>query len=154
MKHTLAKTPDGVGLAAPQIGELYRIFIVSDESDEIDRSKIYEKRGSLKLDPNNNEKPYEERDWKYYVFINPRIIKMSRKKISGTEGCLSVPGKFGEVMRYEKITIEACDENAKKITRGASKFFARVIQHELDHLDGILFIDKAKGISSLPKNEK
>jgi peptide deformylase len=69
---------------------------------------------------------------------------LSRKKVDGSEGCLSVPGKFGIVRRNEKITVEALDENGKKITRGAANFFARVLQHELDHLEGILFIDKAK----------
>ena len=60
------------------------------------------------------------------------------------EGCLSVPKKYGVVVRHEKITVEAYDETAKKITRGSSRFFARVMQHELDHLEGVLFIDKMK----------
>jgi peptide deformylase len=138
MKETLRQTPDGVGLAAPQVGESLQIFIVSEEAEEIDRTRWERERDS--------EKPYEKRLWKYYVFINPRVKKISRKKIEDGEGCLSVPGKYGTVKRHEKITVEAYDEAGKKFTRGASKFFARVLQHEIDHLDGTLFIDKAEKI--------
>ena len=147
MKTTLAATPDGVGLAAPQIGKSLAIFVVSEEAEEIDRA---EKRGwerRQKENPNEkNEKPYEERTWKYYVFINPVVKNFSRRKLDGPEGCLSVPGKFGSVKRYEKITVEAYDERGKKFTRGASRFFARALQHELDHLEGTIFIDKAQEI--------
>ncbi|OHA00651.1 MAG: hypothetical protein A3C07_04330 [Candidatus Sungbacteria bacterium RIFCSPHIGHO2_02_FULL_47_11] len=142
MKETLKNTKDGVGLAAPQVGESLRIFIVSEEAEEIDKvrgEKWEEKREEWKK---TGEKPYEVREWKYYVFINPVVKKVSRKKLDGPEGCLSVPGKFGQVRRHEKITIESHDEHGKKFVRGTSKFFARVIQHELDHLEGILFIDK------------
>lgn len=145
MKETLANTPDGVGLAAPQIGASLRVFIVSEEAEEIDRAekKGWEQR--RKENPEmHNEKPYEIRKWKYYTFINPVVKNTSKKKREGPEGCLSVPGKFGIVDRHEKITVEAYDEHGKKFTRGASRFFARVIQHELDHLKGTLFIDKAE----------
>lgn len=136
MKDTLRATEDGVGLAAPQIGKNLRIFIVSQEAKEVDR---YEKE----LRKNPNLEPYEKREWEYYVFINPVVKKKSRKKVAGTEGCLSVRGKFGTVNRCEKITIEAYNEKGEKITFGAAGFFARVIQHELDHLEGVLFVDKS-----------
>lgn len=145
MKETLAHTPDGVGLAAPQIGKSLAIFIVSEEAEEIDKAetKGWERRRAS--EPQDvEEKPYESRAWKYYTFINPVIKNTSRKKLDGPEGCLSVPGKFGMVARYEKITVEAHDENGRVFTRGASRFFARVMQHELDHLAGTLFIDKTK----------
>lgn len=151
MKEALKSTPDGVGLAAPQIGESYRIFIVSEEAEEIDK---VQNRGGIRRDDGNpgikDEKPYQEREWKYYVYINPAIKKVSKVKLDGPEGCLSVPGKFGNVRRHEKITVEAYNENGKKFTRGASKFFARVLQHELDHLDGVLFVDKAEKIIGNP----
>lgn len=144
MKETLKNTPDGVGLAAPQIGESLQVFIVSEEAEEIDEAK---KKGHSRRNNDNldevRDKPYEEREWKYFTFINPRVRKISRKKIEDTEGCLSVRGVFGTVKRHEKITVEAYDEHGKKFTRGASNFFARVLQHEIDHLNGILFIDKA-----------
>lgn len=145
MKTTLAETPDGVGLAAPQIGVSLCVFIVSEEAEEIDRAEKGGWERRKKENPElRNEKPYETRQWKYYTFINPVVKSTSKKKLEGPEGCLSVPGKFGVVERHEKITVEAHDEHGKKFTRGASRFFARVVQHELDHLKGALFVDKAE----------
>lgn len=150
MKATLAATPDGVGLAAPQVGKSLAVFIVSEEAHEIDKAESdgWERRRKEKPEE-PAKKPYEPREWRYDVCINPAIKNTSRKKLEGPEGCLSVPGKFGTVARHEKITVQAYDERGKKITRGASRFFARVIQHELDHLEGILFIDKAKDMMEI-----
>ncbi len=155
MKETLASTPDGVGLAAPQVGKALTIFIVSEEAEEIDKAQDsgWERRRASEPEE-VEEKPYEPRAWKYYVFINPVVKNMSRKKLDGPEGCLSVPGRFGMVTRHEKITVEAHNETGKKFTRGASRFFARVMQHELDHLAGILFIDKAHEWLDVKKPEK
>ena len=155
MKATLAATPDGVGLAAPQAGKSLAIFIVSEEAKEIDRAQKggWERRAQQDL-AEIREKPYGQRPWRYYVFINPVIKNTSRKKQDGPEGCLSVPGKFGMVSRHEKITVSAYDETGGKFTRGAAHFFARVIQHELDHLNGILFVDKAQDIVDVQKNGK
>ncbi len=80
------------------------------------------------------------------ILINPRITKFSWAKEWGEEGCLSLPNIFGEVRRSKKIICEFLDENGKPQTIEAKGFMARVFQHELDHLDGILFIDKAKNI--------
>jgi len=147
MKAALASTPDGVGLAAPQVGRSIAIFIVSEEAEEIDRAEKQGWERRMKESPEiKSEKPYQNRDWKYYVFINPEVKNRSRRRDDGPEGCLSVPGKFGMVKRYEKITVEAYNELGKKFTRGTSRFFARVIQHELDHLEGTLFIDRTKKI--------
>ena len=77
------------------------------------------------------------------IFINPKIIKISKKKQILSEGCLSVNGIYGTIKRAEKLTIEALDEKGRKFTRGASGFMAQIIQHEIDHLNGTLFIDKA-----------
>lgn len=141
MKETLKHTPDGVGLAAPQVGKSLRIFIVSEEAEIIDKE-------SLQGRPSERRLPHDvQKEWKYYVFINPVVKKVSKSKLEGLEGCLSIPGKCGNVRRHEKIMVEAYDESGKKFIRGASKFFARVLQHELDHLDGILFIDRAEKIS-------
>ena len=78
------------------------------------------------------------------MLINPKWEKISRKKNTDVEGCLSVPKIFGKVTRYSNIQVEAMDRAGKKISFPAKNFFARVIQHETDHLDGILFIDKAR----------
>lgn len=146
MKRTLASTPDGVGLAAPQVGEDLRLFIVSDEAEEIDRLKAEKHDRKEDKKPTEDMKPYPVREWRYYVFINPQVISKSRKKLDGSEGCLSVPGIFGNIKRQEKITMQAFNEQGKKFTRGASRFFARVMQHELDHLEGTLFIDHATNL--------
>jgi len=154
MKETLRHTPDGVGLAAPQVGESLRIFIVSEEAEEIDRAEKegWERRKTASLEKKEKE-PYEKRPWKYYVFVNPVVKKVSRKMLESAEGCLSVPKKYGLVMRHEKIIVEARDEQGKKITRGSSRFFARVMQHELDHLDGVLFVDKVKQLIDGEKSD-
>ncbi len=148
MKETLKNTPTGVGLAAPQVGQSLRIFIVSEEAEEIDRAerRTRKKRSEWRGKP--EEKPYEAREWKYYVFINPAAKNAARKKTEDAEGCLSVPRKYGTIKRHEKITVEAYDESGKRFIRGASRFFARVIQHELDHLNGILIIDKMEQVIS------
>ena len=80
------------------------------------------------------------------IFINPKIIKMSKKKQTVNEGCLSVNGVYGTIKRAEKLTVEALDEKGRKFTRGASGFIAQIIQHEIDHLNGVLFIDEATNL--------
>ncbi len=129
MRDTLASSADGVGLAAPQVGAGLRIFLVSEEAKVIDAGA-----------PAKGAKP----EWEYFVFINPVLKKRSRQKNMAAEGCLSVPGKVGEVARAEKVYLEWRDEHGRRHERGFAKFFARVIQHELDHLDGMLIIDRAK----------
>lgn len=103
---------DGVGLAAPQIGIDERIAIV-DIDDEY---------GTIEM-------------------INPRIINTSGEQ-TGPEGCLSFPDLFGEVTRPNYVKIEAFDRKGKKFTLEAEEFLARAIQHEIDHLDGVLFTSK------------
>ena len=83
-------------------------------------------------------------DNKKLILINPEIIKYSWRKEYAEEGCLSVPGNFGKVRRSKTIKVKALDEEGKNMEFTANNFFARVIQHEIDHLDGILFIDKIK----------
>lgn len=134
MKETLAEAPDGVGLAAPQVGIGLRIFLVSEEAESIDASARM----------NANGASGGKRTWKYHVFINPVLKKRSRSKIKMAEGCLSVPGKFGEIGRAEKVLLTWEDEAGEKHERGFTKFFARVIQHEMDHLDGTLIVERAK----------
>ncbi|MBI2096708.1 MAG: peptide deformylase [Candidatus Sungbacteria bacterium] len=138
LKATLAQSEDGIGIAAPQIGISLRIFVVSEEAKFVDR------RSSTAKEVKKN--------WEPYVYINPEIKKFSVKKSESIEGCLSLPGKFGIVSRPDKISIEALDEHGQKIHHGASKFFARVLQHEMDHLNGILFIDKATRFVNVAKN--
>ena len=155
MKETLKNTDDGVGLAAPQVGESLRIFLVSEEAEYVNNKK-HKSDANIQTHTNdtNGTNKNNKKDWKYYVYINPLVKKLSKSKIEYPEGCLSVPGQFGFVKRSEKITVEAYDEAGKKFIRGASKFYARVIQHELDHLNGVLFIDKVERFIDLSKEEK
>ena len=87
------------------------------------------------------------------VFINPKIVKTSKNKQELEEGCLSVRYVYGKVIRPEKASIEAYDENGKKFSRGFSGLFAQIVQHETDHLNGILFIDKAKDLQEISHEE-
>ena len=137
MRTVLGEAKDGVGLAAPQIGEALRVFLVSEEAEHVDTA-------GNKAESDEEIEKRKKKEWNYFVYINPIVKKISRQRIAYPEGCLSIPGVFGIVNRPEKITVEAFDEHGKKFTRGASKFFSRVIQHELDHINGVLFIDKAE----------
>lgn len=89
---------------------------------------------------------------KFYVFINPTILKYSTELIDMEEGCLSVPDQAGIVSRPCELTLEAIGTNNKKFKLKATGALARVIQHENDHLDGILFIDKAKSLKPKSSN--
>lgn len=124
----------GVGLAAPQVGLAIRIFIVDCEpfSDSDDLTK---------------EEAEQLRTFKK-TFINPKILKEEGEEWGFNEGCLSIPDVREDVFRHEQITIEYYDENFNKHTDVYDGLIARVIQHEYDHIEGILFTDR---ISSLKK---
>ena len=136
MKNTLATQPDGVAIAAPQIGVSLRIFVVAGKIFEDD----FTRKGNELVEKISEPSPD-------LVFINPLIIKLSKSKKWMHEGCLSVRPLWGEVNRSTNATITAYDENGTKITRGAGGLLAHIFQHETDHLDGILFIDKARDIA-------
>jgi peptide deformylase len=80
------------------------------------------------------------------IVINPTVKKRSWRKEDGEEGCLSVPGKYGIVSRHKAFTVSGLDRNGRPITLAGKGFFARVLQHEQDHLDGILYVDRAKEV--------
>ncbi len=135
MSDALRKEPQGIGLAAPQIGALKSLCIVSEYAF---------KPPAFNKKENGEELKKRKNEEKYAVFINPKILKVSKKKGLLSEGCLSVAGQFGKVRRSTNVTIEAYDEKGKKFRRGAGGLLAQVIQHEVDHLNGILFVDKAE----------
>lgn len=103
---------NGVGLAAPQVGISKRFFVVIAD-DDVRR-----------------------------VFVNPQIVSTSSDLVDYEEGCLSIPKIYENIKRPSKVTVQAMDENGKKFMLEADGLLARVIQHENDHLDGIVFIDK------------
>lgn len=116
MKDTMY-AEDGVGLAAPQVGESIRMLVLDDGNG-------------------------------FQEFINPEIVHASGEQI-GIEGCLSVPGYFGDVKRYNELEVKYIDRNNKHKKIKAEGFLARILQHEMDHLDGVLFIEKVEGPMSV-----
>jgi peptide deformylase len=145
MKALLAKEEYGVAVAAPQVGESLRLFVVSG------RALARDGRNS----PDEPEKEEEQVPaLPDQVYINPELQKISRAKSPKHEGCLSVRGKWGTVPRAEKATIRAYDEHGTPLTRGASGFLAHIFQHELDHLEGILYTDKATHVYDEKDDDK
>ncbi len=138
MRALLDSEEYGVALAAPQVGQSLRLFIVSSQA--LEKPKRVARLGSAAL------KDKEEFSAAEDVYINPTIVKMSRGKTLKHEGCLSVRGKWGRVPRTEKVTLSAYNERGEKFTRGASGLLAHIFQHEMDHLEGVLYIDKAEEI--------
>lgn len=143
MSEALAKEDDGVALAAPQIALPLRIFIVSGKIFTTDTGPASAK-GSGEV---NKIKPD-------LVFINPTITNLSKTKEKMEEGCLSVRWLYGEVKRSTKATITAYDINGKKFTRSGSGLLAQIFQHEMDHLEGILFIEKTKELKEYSPEPK
>jgi peptide deformylase len=119
LKDTL-KVSEGCGLAAPQIGVSKRVLIV--DGDEVAETYPYLKGFKRTL-------------------INPVVLEESEKKCEYSEGCLSVPGIYSDVVRPEALTVEYYNEQLEKVTETFDKFGARMIQHEMSHLDGVLFTD-------------
>lgn len=146
MKALLAKEKYGVALAAPQVGETLRLFIVSG------RALARGKRSSPD-EPGSETEKTELPPAPDQVYINPKLLKMSRGKRPKHEGCLSIRGKWGIVHRAEKATVRAYDENGVQFTRGASGFLAHIFQHELDHLEGVLYADKATELYDEPEEK-
>ena len=136
MKMLLAKEEYGVALAAPQVGEQLRLFIVSGRALARDSRHAPDEISKKKVEDVVPPLPDQ-------VYINPQLVKISRAKKPKHEGCLSIRGKWGIILRAEKATVRAYDEHGRRFTRGASGFLAHVFQHEMDHLEGVLYIDKA-----------
>lgn len=150
MKKALENEEDGVAIAAPQIGESLRIFVVSKRVFKImdeERRRGKSKRENIENFENDTI------DYQDMVFINPVIIKTSKKKSLVEEGCLSVRWLYGRVERYHKTLVKAYDENGQAFTMGGSGLLSQIFQHEIDHLNGILFIDKAKDLKEIPPNK-
>lgn len=118
-----------VAIAAPQIGVSKRLFLVDNQSTDRDPLPSF-------------------------VAINPQIIKTSRKTQLVDEGCLSIPDKYGRVERHKQVTLRALDERGNDYERGASDLLAQIIQHENDHLDGILFTERAEKLWSIVEEQQ
>lgn len=115
MRHVM-EIERGIGLAAPQVGLSWRLLLVNSTGEE---------DGEI-------------------VMINPKLKRFLGKKIWGEEGCLSFPGIWGEVLRHSSVEVEFVDETGQLQTLVADDLLARVIQHEVDHLDGKIFVNKMR----------
>jgi peptide deformylase len=126
MVDTLYSTT-GVGLAAPQIGIGEKVIVV--------------------------EYGEENAEPEIYVVINPEIVEASEEMVTGIEGCLSVPDLIGEVERHERITVKGQDVHGKRVKIQAEGWLARIFQHEIDHLDGIIYTQRAGRVWRPGENE-
>jgi len=119
MVETMRVAP-GVGLAAPQVNIPQQLIVIEfgDEEDENVPSKLY-------------------------ILINPEIVKLSKETVVGAEGCLSIPGIVGEVERAEAAVVKGFNRRGQPVKIKAKGWLARIFQHEIDHLNGVLFVDKA-----------
>jgi peptide deformylase len=110
----------GVGLAANQVGVSWRVIVVEygDDEDESVPPKLY-------------------------VVVNPEFTRLSKEMIVGTEACLSIPGYAGNVERYEALTVKGLNRRGQLLTIKTKGWLARIFQHEVDHLDGVVFTDRA-----------
>ena len=123
MIETMRQAP-GVGLAAPQVGESIRLIVVEY----------------------GEEKDSEVQPKKLFAVINPEIIQSSEEKEIGVEACLSLPGLAGEVERYQQIVVKGINRYGKPARIKVDGWLARIFQHEIDHLDGVLFTDRAEKV--------
>lgn len=128
---------DGMGLAAVQVGEMQRIILVElpemepEESEEGEEIEPIQGQGEL------------------YIVLNPRIVRESKETEAGIEGCLSVPGYVGEVERAVQVTVRGRDRHGKKFRLRPRGLLARVFQHEIDHCNGVLYVDKLTDMSKM-----
>lgn len=127
MVYTMRRS-GGVGLAAPQIGFPYALI-------------------SMEMRPTRSRPSAKGK--KPLIVINPKITSFSKERTSDWEGCLSVPGLRGKVPRARKITVEYMTAEGEKVTENTSGLWARIFQHEIDHLNGILFVDRIEDTRTL-----
>ena len=120
MIETMRDEP-GVGLAAPQVNESLRLIVVEYPEDDT----------------------VEDAPPKLLIFANPELSVISTEKVMGVEGCLSVPNLLGQVERFVSVKVKGFDRRGKKHTIHANGWMARIFQHEIDHLNGVLFVDRA-----------
>lgn len=120
----------GCGLAAPQVGVSLRAIVMEMPPAE------------------------EGGEPQLYHFVNPEIVKWSSDEVLLDEGCLSIPGYWGKVKRFEQVTVKALDRHGKKVRHKATGLFAQAIQHEINHLDGVLYTDIAEEYGKVDESER
>ncbi len=133
MIETMRVAP-GVGLAAPQVGVGLRVIVAEYREPSEDPEA-------------------EPRPAKLHAIVNPEIVRHSDETNLDNEGCLSIPGYMGEVERYDTITVKGLNRHGEPMRIKAKGWMARIIQHEIDHLEGVLFIDRATEVWKLEEEE-
>ena len=136
MVETMREAP-GVGLAAPQIGLSDRLIVVEYYEHEEDE--------------NEDNEESEDAPKKVWAVLNPEIIKASEEKVMGIEGCLSIPNLVGEVERHAAVQVKGLNRHGKPMKIKAEGWLARIFQHEIDHLNGVLFTDRATRVWQPPQ---
>jgi peptide deformylase len=125
---SLLREMKGAGLAAPQIGIRLPVAVV-----EVRKTDFF---------PDRPESPL-------YVFINPQIIRHGEETVDGWEGCFSVPGIMGRVRRYERVEVKFLNKEGEEVSQEFGGYTARVVQHEIDHLNGVIFLDRMLDMTSI-----
>jgi peptide deformylase len=133
MIETMRAAP-GVGLAAPQVDKPLRVIVVEYAEQEEEEEEEEENNHREVVLP------------KLYTIVNPEIVRFSQDTEIGTEGCLSVPNFVGDVERAQAITVKGYNRRGQPMRVKAEGWLARIFQHEIDHLDGVLFIDRAERV--------
>lgn len=129
MRETMKAAP-GVGLAAPQIGESIKLTVIEDEAGE--KTKMSAEELNLR----------ERCPVPFQVLINPILQPVGEEKVEFFEGCLSVSGFAAKVSRHRNVSVTALNEHGEEVSIKATGWYARILQHEIDHLNGILYIDR------------
>src|SRR5215211_4749213 len=132
MVETMRDAP-GVGLAAPQIGLAERLIVIEYYEHSEDEEK-------------------EDAPKKVWAVLNPEIVKSSEETLMGVEGCLSIPGLVGEVERHAVVQVKGLNRHGKPMKIKAEGWLARIFQHEIDHLNGVLFTDRATHVWQPPQD--
>ena len=139
MIQTMREAP-GVGLAAPQVGVSERLIVVEYADPPEDESEANPLPAPEPDTRAVEPKPIKP---KLYVMVNPEIVKSSEETVVGVEGCLSIPGLVGEVERFSKIQIRGLNRRGQPMKVKAEGWLARIFQHEIDHINGVVFPDRA-----------
>jgi len=132
----------GVGLAAPQIGRSLRVIVIEAPS----------RLSQASSDPEEETEPPQEGADEVIVLVNPQIVRRTGQR-QVTEGCLSVPGYWGEITRALKVTVKGLNREGREVRVKGEELLAQALEHELDHINGVLYIDYLESVDQLMKVE-
>ncbi len=152
MIETMREAP-GVGLAAPQVGVGMQVIVVeyAEGSENADEEADADVDVDVDVDIDVEAKPKPK---KLYAVLNPEITRHSKEAELGKEGCLSIPDYMGEVERYNTVTVKGLDRHGKSFKLKAKGWMARIFQHEIDHINGVLFIDRTEKVWKVEPEEE